>query len=158
MSTTAQQGTRRSTTRGSVTGWVLRLLVVAALLVDAAVHLHLASGYQSAAPGGIGAGNLFRLEAAVAILAALYVLIRGSRLAFGCAFLVSASALFAVLLFRYVQVPAFGPIPSMYEPVWFFEKSLSAVAEAAGVLLAVVGLLLTKPRRASGKPAEGIAI
>jgi hypothetical protein len=28
----------------------------------------------------------------------------------------------------------------MYEPLWFFEKSLSAVAEAAGAVLAAIGL------------------
>jgi hypothetical protein len=28
----------------------------------------------------------------------------------------------------------------MYEPVWFFEKVLSAVAEGIGAVLAIVGL------------------
>ena len=35
----------------------------------------------------------------------------------------------AVMLYRYVDIPAIGPLPAMYEPVWFFEKTLSAVAE-----------------------------
>ncbi len=154
MSNTAQQGSRQATGRGGVTRWVVRLLVVAALIVDAVVHFHLASGYQAAASGGIGEGNLFRLEAAVAILAALYVLVRGSRPAYALAFVISASGLFAVLLFRYVQVPAFGPIPSMYEPVWFFEKSLSAVAEGVGTLLAAVSFLSGHSRQALVEPVE----
>jgi hypothetical protein len=44
-----------------------------------------------------------------------------------------------VVLYRYVNIPAFGPFPAMYEPVWFPEKTLSAVAEAAGALLAGIG-------------------
>lgn len=128
----------------------LRLLVAAALVIDAVVHLRLASRYQLAAPGGIGQGNLFRIEAGVAIVVALYVLWRGSRWAYGLAALVAVSALAAVLVYRYIDVPAFGPIPAMYEPIWFFQKSLSAVAEAAGTVLAATGLVAhvypAKPR------------
>jgi hypothetical protein len=118
---------------------LLRLLVAAALVVDAVVHFDLASGYQLGAPGGIGEGNLFRLEGAVAILVALYVLVRGSRPAYAAGVVVAGSAFIAVLLYRYVDIPAIGPLPSMYEPVWFFEKTLSAVAEGLGAVLAAVG-------------------
>jgi hypothetical protein len=120
---------------------LLRLLVAAALVVDAVVHVDLASGYQLAAPGGIGEGTLFRLEAAAAVLVALYVLIRGSRPAYAAAVIVGGSAFIAVLLYRYADIPPIGPIPSMYEPVWFFEKSVSAVAEGLGAVLAAVGYL-----------------
>jgi hypothetical protein len=34
--------------------------------------------------------------------------------------LVGLSALAAVVVTRYAQVPAFGPMPSVDEPVWFF--------------------------------------
>lgn len=125
--------------------WILRVVVALALAVDAIVHLRLASGYQLGQPGGIGAGNLFRIESAAAILAGLYVLARGTRPAFAVAFLVAFSALVAVLVYRYVDVPQVGPIPSMYEPVWFFEKTLSAVAEAVGALAAAVGFALARP-------------
>lgn len=134
---------RQHATRGSVrrlADLLLRLLLAAALVADAVVHIRQAPGYQLSNPEGLGEGNLFYLEAAAAILVALYVLLRGSELAYLAALLVAGSALTAVLLYRYVDVPALGPIPAMYEPVWFFEKTLSAVAEAAGVVLAVVGL------------------
>jgi hypothetical protein len=117
----------------------LRVATAAALFIDAGVHIYLAPGYQAGNPAGIGQGNLFLLESAAAILAALYVLLKGSRSAYACAFGVALSAFVAVLLYRYVNVPAFGPFPAMYEPVWFAEKSLSAVAEAAGAVLAGVG-------------------
>lgn len=47
---------------------VVRLLVVAALTIDAVVHLQLADYYQSAVPDGIGQGNLFRIEAAFGVV------------------------------------------------------------------------------------------
>ncbi|WP_235347374.1 hypothetical protein [Arthrobacter sp. SPG23] len=127
----------------------MRVLTALALFIDAGVHIHLAPGYQGASPAGIGQGNLFLIESAAAILAGLYVLVRGSRASYALALVVALSAFAAVVLYRYVDVPAFGPFPAMYDPVWFFEKSLSAVAEGAGALLAAVGLV----RVATGGPA-----
>jgi hypothetical protein len=133
----------RSHSHGSVGvqghGVALRVFTAVALFIDAGVHIHLAPGYQAGNPAGIGQGNLFLLESAAAILAALYLLLKGSRAAYASAFVVALSAFAAVLLYRYVNVPAFGPFPAMYEPVWFFEKSLSALAEAAGAILAGIG-------------------
>jgi hypothetical protein len=129
---------------------VLRLLVAGALAIDAVVHLQLASYYQTAVPAGIGQGNLFRIEATVAILVGLYLLLSGSRPAYAAAVLVAGGGVLVVLLYRYVNVPAFGPFPAMYEPVWYFQKSLSAVAEAAGAILALIGFVW--PRRRVRKP------
>ncbi|MGY4542212.1 hypothetical protein ACVWY0_002125 [Arthrobacter sp. UYNi723] len=129
----------------------LRVLTALALFIDAGVHIYLAPGYQAASPGGIGQGNLFYVESAAAVLAALWVLFRGSRASFALALVVALSAFVAVVLYRYVDIPAFGPFPAMYEPVWFFEKSLSAVAEGAGALLAAVGLMRTARKRRSGE-------
>ncbi len=126
--------------RGDPLALVLRLLVAVGLVVDAVVHLRLASNYQLAQPGGIGQGNMFRIEAVVALLTALYVLVRGSRAAFVVAAVVGLSALVAVVLYRYVNVPAIGPIPTMYEPIWSTQKALSAVGEALAGILALVGV------------------
>ena len=90
------------------------------------------------------------------MLAGLFVLLRGSRVAYAIAFVVALSAFVAVVLYRYVDIPAFGPFPAMYEPVWFFEKTLSAVAEGAGAVLAAVGFARagrrTSRRRTTGSP------
>jgi hypothetical protein len=128
---------------------VLRVVVVAGLAIDAVIHLRLAPGYQLADPTGIGQGNVFRIEAVLAALAALAVLVTGSRAAYAAAFLVAASAVVAVVVSRYVDVPAFGPLPSMYEPVWFRDKVISAVAEAVAAVAALLGLV-TAHRRAIG--------
>lgn len=127
----------------------LRVLTALALFIDAGVHIYLAPGYQAASPAGIGQGNLFLLESAAAVLAALWVLFRGSRASFALALAVALSAFVAVVLYRYVDIPAIGPIPAMYEPVWFFEKSLSALAEGAGALLAGIGLMRTASKQGS---------
>jgi hypothetical protein len=122
-------------------GPALRAVTAAGLLVDAVLHLQLAANYQLAAPGGIGQGNLFRIEAVSAALAACVVLALGNRSAYLAGLVVAAGGLGAVLLYRYYQVPAIGPIPAMYEPVWFFKKTLSAVAEGIAMFTAVAGFL-----------------
>jgi len=136
--------------------WALTALVVVALAIDAVVHLRLAANYQLASPGGIGTGNLFRIAAVLAIGAAVFVVLRGSRVAYAVAFGVALSALAAVLLYRYVDVPPLGLLPSMYEPIWFFEKTLSAVAEGAAA--AAVGALTTVRNRPLGAPKRDAAL
>ncbi|WP_461186575.1 hypothetical protein [Arthrobacter sp. Z4-13] len=132
--------------------WMLRVGVAVALVVSAVVHVQLAPGYQQAAPGGIGQGTLFLVQAGAAALAAVFVLLKGSRMAFTGAAMVALSSLAAVILYRYVQVPALGPLPSMYEPVWYTAKTITAVAEAAAGAFAVAGYaLLYKSGAGSGR-------
>jgi len=126
---------------------VFRAVIAAGLVVDAVVHLHLAPGYQEASPDGIGLGTLFILQAVAAVGAALYVLARGTRRAYAVAVLVAGAALLAVLLSRYVDLPAIGPLPTMYEPIWFPEKAASAAAEALAAALAATALTIKKTRR-----------
>lgn len=132
-------GSRSTGTRTRLIRHGIALVVTVGLALDAVVHFQLAPDYQLAAPGGIGQGNLFRVAAVAAVLTALWVLVRPSRFSFAAAFLVAGSALAAVLLYSYVDVPALGPIPSMYEPLWFTEKTVSAVAEAVAAAAALVG-------------------
>ncbi|MBW8173391.1 hypothetical protein K0651_10080 [Ornithinimicrobium sp. Arc0846-15] len=126
---------------------LVRALVVLALAVDALIHFRLAGNFSLAVPGGIAGGTLFRLQAGAAILAGIFLAVRGSRGAYALAGLVLLSAFVAVMLYRYVDVPAIGPIPAMYEPIWYFEKSLSAVATGLGAVLAGAGLLLQRGRK-----------
>jgi hypothetical protein len=122
--------------------WVLRLVTAAALAVDAYVHADLAPTYDFT-HATISQGTLFRVEAGIASLAALLVIVAGRRrLVWAFAFLVAVGGLFAVLLYRYVDVGAFGPFPNMYEPIWYAEKTRSAIAEAIGAGTALAGLLL----------------
>jgi hypothetical protein len=99
----------------------------------------------------VGGGTLFRVEAVGALVAAVFVLVRGTRRAFAVAASVALVGLVAVVLYRYVDVPALGPLPSMYEPVCFFEKTLSAVAEGVAAVLAGLGALRAGPRPATSR-------
>ncbi len=137
----SQAGRRVTTQRVSHAGRLaLRILVAAGLAVDAYVHADLASTYD-AIHASISQGDLFRIEAGVASAAALIVLVAGRRAAFALALGVAASAFGAIMLYRYVNVGALGPLPNMYEPAWFTEKSIAAVAEAGAAVLAACGLL-----------------
>ncbi len=133
--------------------WILRIGIAAALLVSGVIHVQLAPGYQQAAPGGIGQGTLFLVQAGAAALAAVFVLLKGSRAAFAAAAAVGVSSLVAVILYRYVQVPAIGPLPSMYEPVWYTAKVITAVAEAVAAALALTGFALQRGGSRSGSAA-----
>src|SRR4051794_40472081 len=113
---------------------MLRGVVAASLAVDAVIHLRLAGDYQESAPGGIGAGNLFRIPAALALVVAVWVLLRGSRASLVPPLVIGLSAVVAEVLPHYVDIPGWGPLPAMYEPVWYFEKALCTGFEALAAL------------------------
>lgn len=129
----------------------LCVLTAAGLAVDAYVHIDLAAAFD-AVPGTISQGDLFRAQAAAAAVVALLVLVARVRLVYLLAFLLAASALGAVVLYTYVDVGPLGPLPAMYEPVWYTQKTLSAVAEGLAALAALALLILG---RATGAPRHG---
>ena len=117
------------------------IIAAAGLAVDAYVHLDLAMNYDQNKTGTLSQGTLFRVEAATAIVVAILVLLRPRRDTAVLVVAVAGSALAALLIYRYIDVKAFGPFPSMYEPIWFAEKNWSGVGEAVAVL-AGAGLFL----------------
>ncbi len=119
---------------------VLSLITAAGLAVDAYVHADLASAYQSTGTA-ISQAALFRIEAGVASAAALIVLVIAGRAGFALAAIVGASALAAILVYRYVDIGSLGPFPNMYEPAWYPEKTTAAVAEAVATAASIAGLL-----------------
>ncbi len=121
---------------------LLRLATAAALAVDAYIHLSLAPSQPPGGPGQLSQTSLFYAAGALAIAAALLVLATGARVAYAFAFLVAASALGAVLLYRYVDVGSLGPLPNMYEPAWYTSKITTTLAETVAVLTAAAGALL----------------
>ena len=134
--------------------WVLRVLVAAGLAVDVVVHLHLASGYDLNT-AALSEGALFRVEAALAAVAAVLVLFTRSRLGVVLALLVAAGGVGAVLLYQYVDVGAVGPLPDMYEPISYPEKTYSLIAEAVAALAALALLTFGGTRPARGARSRG---
>lgn len=125
--------------RGSSTIRVaLIVIVVAGLAVDAFVHFDLASAFKNIKTSTLSEADLFRGEAIAALLAAVALLVRPRRYTAAIAFAVAAAGTVAVVLYRYVDVGAFGPFPDMYDPFWApAEKNLSVFAEAAAALAAL---------------------
>jgi hypothetical protein len=131
----------------SIINRVLGVATAAMLGIDAVVHARDAHFYDAVRTSVISQGTLFRLEAAVATLVAVVLLIRPSRFWWAVALIVAASAFGAVLLYQYVDVGQLGPIPNMYEPTWALPgKAASAWAEGVAVILAAAGLLTTRAR------------
>ena len=133
---------RGALARSVIVSWSLRVGTAAALGIDAVVHARNASAYD-AVEATLTQGQLFRVEAGAAVAAGLLVLLWPRRGSWVAALLVAASALAAVLRYRYVDVGALGPLPDMYENTWQVPgKPLSASAEGAAVVLASLGLLV----------------
>jgi hypothetical protein len=120
----------------------LIVIVVAGLAIDAYVHFNLASNYELIKTSTLSQADLFRAEGAVAIVAAVLILIRPRRYTAGIAAVVAGSALLVLLLYRYNDIGQLGPIPSMYEPVWYTKKTVAAFAEGAALIAAVVLLFV----------------
>ena len=120
----------------------LVLVTLAGLAVDAYVHLSLAGRYD-AVQATVTQGQLFRAEGAAAIAAGVLLVVRPGRRTAAIAALVAGAGLAALLLYRYVDVGRLGPLPDMYEPLWYARKTWSMVGEAvaavAAVILVVIG-------------------
>jgi hypothetical protein len=149
-----------SVRRGSMTQTILVAIAVVCLAIDAYVHFDLASAFAHVKTSTLSQAALFRAEGVVAILAAIGLLAHPRRWTAAFAFLVSASALVAVVLYRYVDVGAIGPIPNMYDPYWLpTGKWVSAIAEGvAAVASGALFVLLHQRARVgqSGRVASGM--
>jgi hypothetical protein len=122
-----------------VTGLVVRLLTAAALAVSAYVHVDLSSSPWYAG-GQLTLGALFLGQAVVAAAVALWVGLRPSRAAYAAAAVVAAVSLLALVLSTYVRLPQVGPFPVLYEPVWYADKVVAAVAAGVALPAALAGL------------------
>lgn len=133
---------------------LLRLLCVGGLAIDARIHLKLASAYDAVKSSVVSQGDLFRIEAALAIVAAVLILVSRRKVVVLIAVAVAGGGLAALVVYRYFDLGAIGPLPSMYEPAWYPDKTNTCIAQAVSTLAALVLLLL--PIRSSSR-AESAA-
>ena len=126
---------------------VLSVLTAAGLVIDAYVHLTVAGDYAFVKTDVVSQATLFRVEGGVAIAAAVIVLIRPSRLTSLIALVVGAAGVAAVLAYTEFDPGRIGPLPDMYEPVWFTKKTVSLIAEAGATVSAAALLALLSLRR-----------
>lgn len=133
--------------------WALVAITVIGLGIDAYTHFDLAGMYAFNKTSVVSEATLFRIEAVLAILAAIAILIRRNLLTATFALLVAAGGLALLLLYRYVNVGKIGPLPNMYDPLWFKEKTISAIGEAVAVVGAL-GLLIEASVRRRRRTAD----
>ncbi len=144
-----------------VMGIVLRLLVAAGLAADAVVHWRFA---PDMAPGPntpddvIPGDDLFRAQAIAAAVAAVLVLAWARRWTYAIAFLVAASAAGAVLLYHFVDFGQLGPIPRMYDPQWYADKTISLAGELVAALAALIGFLTVRRDREPASPSRQLGV
>jgi hypothetical protein len=122
----------------------LRVAAAAALVTSGYIHLDLASTYWFGP--AINQGQLFVIQGIAAIVIAFWLLVRDSRLSWLVATGLMAGSCAAVIFSTMHQIPAIGPLPSLYEPVWYAEKTVSAIVEGSFVALAVARVLLRSRR------------
>jgi hypothetical protein len=141
--------------RADLLNVALRLLTAAGLAYSAYVHWHLHAQYAANRTSALSQSDVFVVQAATCgVVAVLVVLsVRAARrlqlAGWLLAAAVAAGSLLAVLAYRYIDIGRVGPLPDMYEPVWYGLKTRSAVAEAVAAVASGVGLvrLLIEPRR-----------
>jgi len=123
-----------------MTRLVLRVIAAACLGISSYVHLHLAHRYGY--PGTISGETIFRIQGIVAATIGVLLLLTGNKWVWVAAALVGLASFTAVMLYRYVDVGAIGPLPNMYDSTWqpSPEKLLSAIVELAVPLLWLVDL------------------
>jgi hypothetical protein len=132
--------------------WSLIVLTVAGLAIDAYVHFDLASTYDFVRTSTLSQGDLFRAEAVASVVAAAGLLVRPRRYTALFAVLVAGSGAAALLIYRYYNIGSIGPIPSMYEPLWYPEKTAAAWAEVAATVTALAEFALEHLRRPRPRP------
>ena len=134
--------------RAARTGLALRVLGALALGYSAYLHFRIAAERPPLFDDGqVTLSGLFVAQAVAASVVSLWVLVRGTRiawLAFGAVALASLAALVASV---YVQIPSVGPFPAIYEPIWYTDKYLAAAAAAVASLVALVALATARRRR-----------
>lgn len=134
----------------------LRVICAVGLGIDARVHLKLAPAYDSIKSSVVSQGTLFRIEAVLAIVAALLVLVIHKRITALIVVAVAGGGLVALLVYRYFDIGAIGPLPPMYEPAWYPDKTNTCIAQAVATVAGLVLLVpaLNRARKLTAVPAE----
>ena len=141
------------------TRWGLALVIAAGLAIDAFTHLDLAHNYAFNSTGSVNEGVLFQIEGISAIVVAALVLLRPNLWTGLLAVALSGGGAAVLLIYRYVNVGKLGPLPNMYEPIWFHEKTESLIGElvafAASLVLVAGCWYASRQSRVSGRTVGG---
>ncbi len=143
MSGTSDRASRPTTRAGTA------LHVIGAVALGYSGYLHLRIALERPplfADGQVSLSGAFVAQTVAAAVVVVWVLARGhllSWLAFG---VVAVGSLAALVLSVYAQIPAVGPFPELFEPLWYADKYLAAAAAAVASVVALVAVLSLRRR------------
>lgn len=133
----------------------LRVIAAAGLAFDAKIHFKLAPGFDGIKSSAISQGDLFRIEAVAAVIAAVAILVFARPIAGFAAAAVAGGGLVPLLVYRYYDIGAIGPLPPMYEPVWYPDKTHTAWAQAIATVAALAFVVIAvRKARVHSRPTS----
>lgn len=133
--------TATTSSRTDRSSLAFRIVGALALGFSAYLHFKIASHNRPwFENGGIRLSGLFVAQAIAATVVSLWVLVQGIRLAWLAFGAVAIASLVAVVTSTYVEIPAIGPLPKLYDPVWYDDKVLAAVSAGIASIVALVAL------------------
>ena len=125
----------RSGTRfGTSPGHLVRYAGAALLVTTASLHIHVAPNY-SHMPDDVKISQLFYLQATLSLLTAAALVLWDRAEPWWTGASICIASLVAVLESVYVQEKHAGFFPQLYEPTWYAEKTATALAEVAFLVL-----------------------
>lgn len=134
----------------------LQLIAAAGLAYDAKIHFKLAPAYDQVRSSTVSQGDLFRIEAWLAVAAAVLVVVVRKPITAFLAAAVAGGGLVPLLVYRYYDFGSLGPLPAMYEPAWYPDKTNTCIAQAVAAVAAGALLVALEIRRRRNSPATPI--
>lgn len=120
----------------------LLLVTAIALVVNAVIHFRLAGPFDAITGTLVSQGTLFRLQAVVNVVVAAVLLIARTRWAAALAAVVAVGGLALVVITTLIplDLTTLG-LPFLFEPIWYADKVVSAVAQAVAFAAAVAAAI-----------------
>ena len=133
----------------------LYALTGAGLIVNAVIHLQLASTFDAVAGALLSQGDLFRAQAAAGILITVALVIARRAWVAAIAVIIAVGGLGMLVLTTLVplDLTALG-LPAIFEPVWYSDKVFAALAQGLAAFAAVALAVVERRRRAVEPPAR----
>ncbi|NHF64150.1 hypothetical protein [Microcella pacifica] len=128
----------------------LYALTGAGLIVNAVIHLQLAATFDAVAGPLLSQGDLFRIQAAAGILVTVALVIARRAWVAVIAAVIALGGLGMLVLTTLVplDLTALG-LPAIFEPVWYSDKVIAALAQGLAALTAAALVLVERRRRAA---------
>lgn len=132
------------------TDMLLRVVGAVALGYSGYLHLRIALDRPPlVADGQVSLSGLFVAQAVAVAVVVVWVLVRGTVLSWLVFAAVAMGSAAALVLSVYVRIPAIGPFPELYEPLWYLDKYLAGIAAMIASVVALLAVLRLRRRHSA---------